>query len=119
MQILIWNLVWCIFLAFIISGLPGKFVTKRKAYCLIAFSGFFVLRTFVDPNSLPDLDTYLQIFEFTQKLTWSEVLKGEAIVVSEYGYLILNKLCLEVSNNYQLLFCSIGIIWAVSYHKFF
>lgn len=119
MQILIWNLVWCIFLALIISGLPGRFATKRKTYYLIAFGGIFVLRTFVDPNSLPDLDTYLQIFEFAKNLTWSEVLKGEAIVVSEYGYLIVNKLCLEVSNNYQLLFCSIAIIWAISYHKFF
>jgi len=119
MQILLFNFVSCILFALVISRINYGYQAKRKLYSFFAFGCLFILRVFVDPDSLPDLETYLQIFDFSRLLTWDEVLKGEAITVSEYGYLIINKICAEITNNYHLLFICISVIWIYSYYKFF
>ena len=119
MGLLVANLIWCIIIALLLSSYNLSHSRKCKLYSIFAFGGVLILRTFVDPQSLPDLETYLNIWGFSTNLSWQQVLKGEGLVISEYGFLILNKLCTSVSNNYQLLFFLVSIIWIYSYHTFF
>lgn len=119
MQLLLWNLIGSILLALLISKSKMKYNTKRKVYCFFSFASICILRTFVDPKSLPDLETYIQIFEVSRDLSWGQVLGGEALVLSEYGYMILNKLCADITKNPQLIFFVVSMIWIISYHKFF
>lgn len=119
MGLLVANLIWCIIIALILSSCNLSYNRRCNLYSFFAFGGVLILRTFVDPQSLPDLETYLNIWEISTNLTWQQVLKGEGLVISEYGYLIINKLCTSVSKNYQLLFFFVSIIWIYSYHTFF
>ena len=119
MTILGINLFLCILYALFLKCAKLKDSDSRKIYFILAFIQIFILRTVVEPNSIPDLATYVDIFDLSKETKVKDILLGEYLMISESGYFLLCKISSLVSDNFHFLLAIISLIWIYSYFNLF
>lgn len=113
------NLALCSLYALILDSLKIGYKHKRIIYYVLAGIQIFMLRTFAEISSLPDLENYESLFEITREYTFKDVLYGKLIFVAEYGYMLLMKICSWITPNFTFALGIISLIWIIGYYKFF
>lgn len=119
MSLLIGNIIFDLSLLFVLVIIFRQKKYRRNVFVCISFLLIFFLKTFVNPNSVPDLKVYIYIYDLVGGFTFKNILIGKADVESEYGYALLCKICHSLSDNFQFLLGAVSLIWCYSYAMFF
>ncbi|WP_297905096.1 EpsG family protein [uncultured Parabacteroides sp.] len=90
-------------------------VLKVRFFYFISFIQLFLLRSYVEPSSIPDLTNYYDWFELTMNFSFIEILRGDLIYLTETGYLLLCKFCSIISESFTFFLSVVSIIWISCY----
>ena len=114
------NIVFLIMNNFILSISQVKKEQKKSFLLLIMFGQLLFMYTFASQNIFPDLESYLQGFEYSSKIGWLDVPNirfSDAYLKAEIGWWYYNKILSSIYNNSTYLLFASGFIYLLAYFK--
>lgn len=91
---------------------------KKKIFLFVAFCLILFERSFVDPFSMPDLDSYYSTFYDISKI---DILKSGAIADYQYthkeetGFLVFLKITSFLTSDFNVVLVIFGTIWLMAF----
>lgn len=118
MHILLLNFLFLLIVGFICSY-PKPTMDKTKIFVCICFVLLLFFRTFVDVQSVPDLEAYCWGYDQISNISFSKLATANIseVKISEIGFRYLMKLCGIISSSFTFFLFAFGVLWLIGYIK--
>jgi hypothetical protein len=114
---LLFLILLILFLGLDSNDRKGIIKQENHALVFIAFLYLIVIRSFVDVISLPDLNYYEQLFEDCRTFRYDSIFEYADYIGVEGGFLLLTKICRDLSSSFSFELMVIGIIIVALYFR--
>ena len=118
MHILLLNFLFLLIIGFICSY-PKPTMDKTKIFVCLCFILLLFFRTFVDIQSVPDLEAYSWGYDRIRNISFSKLATASIydVKISEIGFRYLMKLCGIISPSFTFFLFAFGVLWLIGYIK--